>query len=90
MLAPVPKNPKKTWHDVPSRSREHAGLLETPWVIGAKACLRSPGASGRCALATLDDNLSTRVFAAPQVMCYPAKIAMAWVSEINPTEASGL
>ena len=73
MLAPEPKNPKKAWHDVPSRDRrEHAGLLER--VIGAKLVkLRSPGAIGRCVLVTLDDNLSTRVFAATPVEFYPAK-----------------
>ena len=75
MLAPAPKKPKKAWHDVSSREREHAGLLER--VIGAKLVLilRSPGAIGRFLLVTLDDNLSTRVFAAPQVECYPAKSA---------------
>ena len=73
MLAPAPKKPKKAWHDVSSREREHAGLLER--VMGAKLVLilRSPGAIGRRVLVTLDDNLSTRVFAGAQVQSYPAK-----------------
>ena len=68
MLLPVPIKIWAQWHDDPSREREHAGLLER--VFGAKLVLRSPGAIGRFVLVTLDDNLSTRVFAAPQVEWY--------------------